>query len=69
MPNHIPRKFHHMIVESVAPSSVGKKGRKYRVVRDETNGYLMTDLVTGQKWATFASHLRNENFYKVYCIR
>ena len=69
MSNRIPRNFHHMIVETVGTTSVGKGGRKYRVVRDATNGYLLTDLVTGQKWATFTSHLRNENIYKIHCVR
>lgn len=63
--NRIPRNFKHLIVESVHGNSAGGAGQRFDVVKDPYNGYIGTNIETGERWAMFVSHLRNIEFYKI----
>ena len=63
--NRIPRKFDHIIVETVHGTSAGEVGRRFKVTKDPYSGYLGVDLVNGKRWSMFVSHLRNPEIYKI----
>ena len=60
----IPRKFIEITAEQLAESSGGIVGDIWKVVRNEYNELIGTNTRTGKRYLLFASHLRNDNFYR-----
>lgn len=66
MANRIPRKFTYIRAEALIDSSACKKGMTVYIFKDE-NGYLIRG-IDNVMYRTFASHLRNENFFKFLSV-
>ena len=63
MGNIIPRKFKSVTATALCGNC---KGHTFKITKDAYSGALTaTDIDNGDRWQTFISHLRNENFYEI----
>ena len=61
MSNRIPRAF----ASITATPLVGNAKGKQMIITKDMNGYHGREIASGAEWSIFASHLRNENVFRI----